>query len=149
TVSDTAPCLGVVGPYDLGANDAPEKLLAIPSIAPRPNGPPEASVDADTYYPHVGGGNRYATKCPLDATVGPGDPKYDCSSLIKPPHKCGNGADEENCQVTVLDHYTSSFHWADQNFAAIWLRPQWYLVDNSVLTDVQNGGITFVTSGDY
>ena len=51
--------------------------------------------------------------------------------------------------VTILDHYTSSFHWAETNFAAIWLRPQWYLVTNSVLTDVQNGGLTFVTGGGY
>ena len=53
------------------------------------------------------------------------------------------------CTVTVLDHFTSSFHWAQTNFSAIWLRPQWYLVDNLVLTDVQDGGISFITSGDY
>src|SRR5215831_12603368 len=51
--------------------------------------------------------------------------------------------------VTVLDHFTSSFHWAETNFSAIWLRPHWYLVDNLVLTDVQDGGISFITSGDY
>ena len=42
---------------------------------------------------------------------------------------CNNGAALANCAVTVLDHFTSSFHWAQTNFAAIWLRPQWYLVD--------------------
>jgi len=149
TVSNTAPCLGVAGPYDPGA-DASKQLLAIPSIAPRPHAPPEANIDADPYYPHVGGGNRYATKCPHDDTLtGPGEEKYNCTGLISPAHKCANGGDETYCQVTVLDHYTSSFHWAHQNFAAIWLRPQWYLIDNSVLTDVQNGGITMLTSGDY
>ena len=51
--------------------------------------------------------------------------------------------------VTVLDHYTSSYNWAHFNLAAIWLRPQWYLVINSVLTDIQNGGLTFVTGGGY
>jgi hypothetical protein len=51
--------------------------------------------------------------------------------------------------VTVLDRYTSSFHWPQQNFAAIWLRPQWYLYINSFLSDVQNGGLGFVTGGDY
>jgi cell migration-inducing and hyaluronan-binding protein len=29
------------------------------------------------------------------------------------------------------------------------LRPQWYLLTNSVLSDVQNGGLTFVSGGDY
>ena len=51
--------------------------------------------------------------------------------------------------VTILDHYTSSYNWAHFNLAAIWLRPQWYLVINSVLTDIQNGGLTFVTGGGY
>jgi hypothetical protein len=52
------------------------------------------------------------------------------------------------CAPTVIDHFTSSFHWAQGDVSAIWLRPQWYLVTNSVLTDVQQGGITFVTGGD-
>ena len=54
-----------------------------------------------------------------------------------------------NCAVTVLDHFTSSFHWAEGNISAIWLRPQWYLLTNSVISDVQNGGLTFITGGDY
>ena len=41
----------------------------------------------------------------------------------------------ENCAVTVLDHFTSSFHWAEGNVSAIWLRPQWYLLTNSVISD--------------
>ena len=51
--------------------------------------------------------------------------------------------------VTVLDRYTSAFHWAQGNFSAVWLRPQWYLVINSVLSDVQSAGLSFVTGGDY
>jgi hypothetical protein len=51
--------------------------------------------------------------------------------------------------VTVLDRYTTSFNWADTNFAAVWLRQFWYLLANSAITDVQNGGLTFVTGGDY
>ena len=51
--------------------------------------------------------------------------------------------------ATVLDHYTTSFNWPSFNFAAIWLRPQWYLVINSAITDVQGGGLTFVTGGGY
>ena len=53
------------------------------------------------------------------------------------------------CGVTLLDHYTSSFHWAQTNFAAIWSRPQWFLMTNSFLSDIQNGGVTSFTSGDY
>ena len=34
-------------------------------------------------------------------------------------------------------------------FGAQLLRPQWYLVANSVITDVQNGGLSFVSGGDY
>jgi hypothetical protein len=49
----------------------------------------------------------------------------------------------------VLDHFTSSFTWAEGGVAAAWLRPQWYLLDNSVITDVQNGGLNFVTGGDF
>ena len=55
----------------------------------------------------------------------------------------------QHCAAVVIDHFTSSFHWAHGNVSAIWLRPQWYLVTNSVITDVQNGGLSFVTGGDY
>ena len=51
--------------------------------------------------------------------------------------------------ITAIDHFTTSFNWADQNFAAMWLRPQWYLLSNSAITDVQNGGVTFVSGGGY
>ena len=51
--------------------------------------------------------------------------------------------------VTVLDRYTSSFNWPDFNYSAIWLWSQWYLVSNSVLSDVQGAGLTFVTGGGY
>ena len=50
---------------------------------------------------------------------------------------------------SLLDRYTTSFNWAAFNFAAIWLRPQWYLVTNSVITDVQQAGLTMVTGGGY
>ncbi|MFZ0927160.1 MAG: hypothetical protein WAN11_01065 [Syntrophobacteraceae bacterium] len=53
------------------------------------------------------------------------------------------------CPVTVLDLYTSSFHWPEKNFAAIWLRGKWMLLSNSVLSDSQNGGLGLVTGGDY
>ncbi len=92
-------------------------------------------AESDNYYPKVDqGGGRFATIC------NGGDcsttPRCDTSALDK-------------CMITSIDRYTSSFHWTETNFAAIWLRPQWYLLSNSVLTDVQNGGLTFVTGGGY
>jgi hypothetical protein len=123
-VGNTAVCHGV--------GEAPaESLQAVPN----PLVPASTSPQADDYYPRVDpGGQRFATRCT----------KTDCSSVPK----CAEGA-KADCMVTVLDHYTSSFHWTETNFAAIWLRPQWYLVIQSVLSDVQNGGLTFVTGGDY
>src|SRR5262249_57533285 len=50
---------------------------------------------------------------------------------------------------TVVDHFISSFNWAGKNFSAVWLRPRWFLVLNSVFTDVQQAALTFVTGGDY
>jgi cell migration-inducing and hyaluronan-binding protein len=44
---------------------------------------------------------------------------------------------------------TTSFNWAETNFAAVWLRQFWFVLSNSAITDVQNGGLTFVTGGDY
>lgn len=92
-------------------------------------------ADADDYYPKVDqGGGRFATLCAGG----------DCSTVAR----CDSGS-LGTCEITAIDRYTSSFHWAETNFAAIWLRPQWYLLTNSVLTDVQNGGLTFVTGGGY
>ena len=51
--------------------------------------------------------------------------------------------------MTVIDSYTSSFHWAQQNYAAIWLRTNWFLFTNSALTDVLNGGLTMVSGGSW
>ena len=98
--------------------------------------------EKETFYPKITtGGGRFATNCPGT------DETRDCgpNTVID---RCGV-ADRSNCMVTVLDKYTSSFHWPQQNFAAIWLRPQWYLYINSFLSDAQNGGIGFVTGGDY
>ncbi len=150
TTADAPPCDGIVA-----ANAKPGNVLFLPavkSISPKPvrqtitPPPPDPSFTTpdnfnDPYYPHMIGGARRATYCPADGNGG-----YNCSTV--PP--CANGAAaEERCGVVVLDHYTSSFHWAQGNVSAIWLRPQWYLMDNSVLTDVQNGGYTIISGGDY
>ena len=95
-------------------------------------------IDNQMYYPItlVGGGGRFPTRCDGDTA--------DCSTV----EKCSSDK-KDDCMVTVLDRYTTSFHWTELNFAAIWLRPQWYLVVNSVVSDVQNAGLSFVTGGDY
>jgi cell migration-inducing and hyaluronan-binding protein len=132
TTGDAPDCLGVVKPGDTRTENV---LKAVESMAPDPK---EKEVD-DDYYPHAKGGSRHATRCkPRD------DGTYDCDGV----KVCAN-KQEENCAATVLDHFTSSFHWAEFNYSAIWLRNQWYLVTNSVLTDVQGGGLTAITGGDY
>lgn len=125
TIGNTTPCKGVVN-EDPGSN-APQ-ISAIANPYPIP--------DSDSFYPKVDtGGGRFPTLCPEGA---------DCSTIPK----CGSNA-TENCAVSVIDRYTTSFNWAETNFSAVWLRPQWYLFLNSVITDVQNGGLTFVTGGGY
>ena len=121
-VGNTTACLGI------GSAADPTLLHPVPN--------PLAAPQGDfSYYPQVDpGGYRQATRC--DTT--------DCATVPI----CSEG-NKQNCMVTVLDHYTTAFHWSEHNFAAIWLRPQWNLVIDSVLSDVQNGGLTFVTGGDY
>jgi hypothetical protein len=137
-VGNTSPCSGVV--WNVATN-----LPRVMPVTPDPKLVPTVNAanpsklingnDSDTYYPHVEmGGGHFGTRCS----------GADCSTV----HKCASGA-EDSCTVTVLDHYTSSFNWAQTNVAAVWLRPQWNLVLQSALTDVQNGGLTFVTGGDY
>lgn len=53
------------------------------------------------------------------------------------------------CTVTVIDNYTSSFHWAQQNWSAIWLRNNWFLYKDSALTDIMGPGLTMVSGGSY
>ncbi len=124
-----------------------------------PNNATGPDLANDTFYPRAVGLKK-TTRCPAAATQVAGLPtRYDCS----PPPKgklaspCNDGStfppnDPNNpelpCAPTVIDHFTSSFHWAQGNVSAVWLRPIWYLVANSVVTDVQQGGVTFVTGGD-
>jgi len=150
TVANTTACNGVqIGQNPLNPalpvlNAAPPPKAGPYSGIPFPLAPssqsgttpdPVTGLDADNAYPHIGGGGRFPTKCPASG---------DCSTQ----KVCSDG-DETNCVVTVIDHYTTSFNWAATNFAAVWLRPLWYLFTNSAITDVQNGGITFVTGGGY
>jgi cell migration-inducing and hyaluronan-binding protein len=134
TTGDASPCHGVVKANDAATENV---LKVVKSIAPDPD--PTKDERDDHYYPHARGGNRHATRCPLGT-----DGTYNCAGI----RECGPGQ-RDNCAVTVLDHFTSAFHWAEYAIAAIWLRNQWYLMSNSVLSDVQNGGLTFITGGDY
>ena len=129
TTSDASNCMSL-GVLAANIPAGPNQVSAVKSFAPDHGMVP-------TYYPNAVGGTRQAVRCP----EGSGAP--DCTGI----GACGAG--NPQCAVTVLDHYTSSFHWAQHNFAAIWMRPQWSLVDNSVLTDVQNAGLTMITGGDY
>ncbi len=147
TTPDAPPCEGVLAFRDNDADRAKfANLRAVESMSPKPARKPDPKkpaftmpdIDNDHYYPHALAGLRHTTQCPAS-----GD-SHDCSKV----RVCGEGQ-FENCAVTVIDHYTSSFHWAQGNISAIWLRPQWYLVTNIVLTDVQNGGLTFISGGDY
>ena len=134
SINNTGQCQGVKSP----AESEPGALQMVRSIAP------PASSDR-AYYPKVGD-VPHSTHCPVAPASAqtPGMPTvYDCSNV----KLCENGGD--NCGVTVLDHYTTSFNWSEQNFAAVWLRQFWYLFDNSVITDVMTSGLTFVSGGDY
>jgi G8 domain len=143
TIANATACNGV----QIGSNQNNSTFPVLqPAALPSPAVPLAPSsksgtmqdkngLSADNYYPHIGGGGRFPTKCPASG---------DCSTQPV----CGD-EDQSNCVITNIDHYTTSFNWAETNFAAIWLRPQWYLFINSALTDIQNGGITFVTGGGY
>ena len=134
---DTTFCNGVN--TNFSDADAKKQFHSIPNtLLPIPAGTGLVANPAnETFFPRVNsGGNRQATKC--DNLSG------DCSAT----QTCANGH-LENCMVTVLDRFTTSFTYAAKNFAAIWLRPQFNLVLNSAITDGLNGGLTFVTGGGY
>jgi hypothetical protein len=137
TVGYTQSCPGVganltvapvVNPYAPPSNASP------PDCGPGTKYP----MCPDDYYPKIDNGQlNQATKCP---DTGPCD---DTTAVL-----CQN-SNETNCLPTVINDYTSSFHWSQFNFSAIWLRRRWHLVSNSFVSDVQNAGLTFISGGDY
>jgi cell migration-inducing and hyaluronan-binding protein len=130
TIGDTAPCFGVV---KQGNPNLPRMPAVNNALAPAKTQP-----EADNYYPKVDrGGGHFPTECPSGEFA-------DCSTQPR----CDSGH-LGVCDATVINHYTTSFNFPEYNFAAVWLRPQWYLFSNSAVTDVQNGGLTFVTGGGY
>lgn len=154
TTADAPPCYGVIAASATPPADFPV-IQALASSAPKPlrivvdnkKDPPHTEPDAyrDHFYPRAFGGIRHATHCPYDGRGG-----YDCSTV----KVCAHGPDANKepanqCGVTVVDHFTTGFHWTEGNVSAVWLRSNWYLFTNSVISDVQNGGLTFVSGGDY
>ncbi len=55
--------------------------------------------------------------------------------------------DQNACATTVIDHFTTSFNWAEVNVGSIWLRPFHYLFSNGAVTDQLYGGLGFVSGG--
>lgn len=125
TVSATAQCNGVF------YGDGQSEVKGLVSVL-NPNAP------AQDLFPKVSGQRAHTTIC--------NDSQGDCSTT---PLCTGSGTTEANCLPFVIDHYTTSFNWAQTNFAAIWLRGWWFMLENSAITDVQNGGITFVSGGGF
>lgn len=127
-VGGTSPCLGV-------SNDgSSQEIQAINN----PNAPALGDPAAALYYPYLTG-LRTPTLCSGNS----------CGNAQADPPCSGSFGAEQNCTVTTLERYTTSYNWAQKNFAAVWLRPWWFLMENSAITDVQQGGVTFVTSGGY
>jgi len=127
TVGQTNQCNGV---YYGGGPSTDAKLNAVINT----------NSVAFAAYPVEGLGQR------AKPTVCDAGHQQDCSKVLP----CtGEGANLANCTATVIDHFTTGFNWAPTNFAAIWLRGWWYLVENSAIHDVQNGGLTFISGGGY
>jgi len=149
TIGDTFACNGV--------GDVPGPPATLPAT-PKPTPVPDAHLSPirnpiaekmmPGYFPSVpGGGSRLATRCPAGADCSDLSKVFTCSGAQK--MIAGDNTNKGNCMVTVLDHYTTSFNYSELNIGAIWLRPEWYLVLNSAVTDILSGGLTFVTGGGF
>ena len=142
----------------VGATDA---CNGLGDLGPVPN--PLAPGGGPDYYPQVTGlrnptlctgtcSNNLGQPCQTDDQCGDGNTCTQNCAQTPPCNTPSPGAPFDTrdfCPVTVLDRYTTSFHWPQTNFAAVWLRGKWMLLSNSVLSDSQNGGLGLVTGGDY
>ena len=127
TVGSTNACNGL---YFGDGESTDAKLYSVPNPTP---------PTSDLFPQVVGGQRHHTTICT--------NPNGDCSDISK---VCaGDGPGLQYCLPFVIDHYTTSFNWPQNNFAAIWLRGWWFLLENSAITDVQNGGLTLVSGGGY
>ena len=131
----TADCLGVLPPGN------GTKLSAVKSFAPPgADGRFLPEQPFQVYYPVIAEVHNPSFCSNQDCSA-------NRSNQTNSP--CSSSDSFGNCAVTHLDHYTSSFSFAQTNFAAVWLRKGWDLVTNSAVTDVQTGGLNFITGGGY
>ena len=134
----TADCLGVT-PTGSGG------LAAVQSSAPPgPNGANLPAQPFGIYYP-VASELHSPTLCKPEE----GQTTCTANSAGQGGTPCDGGDTLASCTVTHLDRFTASFNFAQTNFAAVWLRKGWDLVTNSAFTDVQTGGLNFITGGGY
>lgn len=124
-----------------GVNQIDPSFLKAPNstllMVPSPQAPPPSGT---AYWPQVTG-LRLPTRCPAADN---GNTNPDCSTVPI----CAS-ANQANCDVVVLNGFTTSFNWAEGNFAAVWMRSLWSLAVDSIISDPQNAGVNFVTSGGY
>jgi len=136
TVGSTNACNGLYFGDGQSTDDA---LYSVPNPTP-------PTTQPVNQFPMMTGQRAKTTIC--------SDPNGDCSGTTKACAGTVNsdpqgGPDLKYCLPFVLDRYTTSFNWAQTNFSAIWLRGWWYLLENSAITDSQNGGLTIVTGGGF
>jgi cell migration-inducing and hyaluronan-binding protein len=147
TTPDAPACQGTIAADDNKSQNFPTvrdlKGLSPPPARLTVNDVNAPDPMADMYYPHVVGA-IHSTLCKQVGAGRPDDDLYDCSKV-----EVCSVEHPGSCAVPVLDHYTSSFNWAVGTISSVWLRGFWYLVDNSVFTDVQNAALTFVSGGDF
>jgi hypothetical protein len=94
----------------------------------------------ESSFPYEVGQRNHATLC-SDANL-----NGDCT---KTPVCLPTDKNESTCAATVVDRFTTSFNWAPKNFAAVWMRGWWQLLQNSAITDQFKGGLTFVSGGGF
>jgi hypothetical protein len=136
TIDTTGVCKGVNTP---GEPNDPKGFDAITNPLTKYYDIPDQRDPAKELYPDIqAGATLQPVRC--DEAI---NPTCDDSQMV-----CTKG-NTQDCAVTVIDSYTSSFHWAQQNYAAIWLRTNWFLFTDSALTDVLNGGLTMVSGGSW
>ena len=51
------------------------------------------------------------------------------------------------CATTIVDHFTTSFNWAQVNLGSVWFRPFHYVFSNGAITDQLYGGLSFISGG--
>ena len=140
TVGDIALCSGVGTPDGRGRSRSPSRTPR--AYSPFARG--RSRMPRPTYYPHVGRGSRVATRCDVD----------DCSATRAKVPKCCSSAPAaaDDGPAELHGDRARPLHHVVQlgatNFAASGCGSL-VVVSNSAITDVQNGGLTFVTGGDY